>query len=158
MKTKCFFSHRSALAALLICLLSAPSLTTLAQTYKGQLMLTDAPTQLEANVFPVSNRFATIKVIFNNPTGGEVRLIIRDGKGNVHYDDYSSIAMYRRNFDLSQLPVGAYTVELTKQEKHFARTFAINPPATNWITMDTPSSPDIPSLSIQKSKRLTSNE
>ncbi|WP_020603388.1 hypothetical protein [Spirosoma spitsbergense] len=158
MKTKCIILHRSALAALITCLLSASSLTTMAQTYNGQLKLADASDQIEANVYPLSNRPATIKVIFNNRTSGAVRVVIRDGKGKIHYDAYESIALYRRNFDLSGLPVGDYTVELSKRNEKVARIFAINPPATNWITMEMPAKQDTPDQPNFKGKRLTSNQ
>jgi|GEM_PF-2556647 len=158
MKTNVSFLPYSALAALTACLLLVSSPITMAQTYDGQLKLADAPAQLEASVYPLSNRAATIKVIFNNQTGGSVRVVIRDGQGKVHYDEYESIALYRRNFDLSQLPVGNYTVELSKRNEHVARTFTINPPATNWITMDMPSKQDTPDLPNFKGKRLTSNQ
>ena len=158
MKTNSSFLAYGALAALTTCLLLASSPTATAQTYNGQLKLVDAPTQLEANVYPLSNRTATIKVIFNNPTGGAVRVIIRDGQGKVHYDAYESTALYRRNFDLSGLPFGNYTVELSKRNEKVARTFAINAPATNWITMETSSKQDTPDLSKHKGRRLTSNQ
>jgi hypothetical protein len=158
MKTNASFLAHSALAALTAGLLLASSPTSTAQTYNGQLKLADAPTQLETNVYPLSNRTATIKVIFNNPTGGAVRVIIRDEQGKVHYDAYESVALYRRNFDLSGLPVGNYTVELNKRNEKVARTFAINAPATNWITMETPSRQDTPDLSKPRGRRLTSNQ
>ena len=120
-------------------------------------MLVTDPTQLEANVYPLSNRLATINVIFNNPAGGEVRVIIRDGYGTVYYDDYSSTILYRQNFDLSQLPAGAYTVILTRQQAHFARTFTINPPALNRITLSPPYNQNTPDSGFDTGKRLTQN-
>lgn len=157
MKTNSSFLAHSALAALTTCLLLASSPTTMAQTYDGQLKLADAPAQLEAVVYPLSGRPATIKVIFNNRTGGMVRVVIRDGRGKVHYDESEAIELYRRNFDLSGLPAGNYTVELSKRNEHVAQTFVINPPATNWITMDSPSKRDVPDLPNPKGKRLTRN-
>lgn len=156
MKTNCSFSARSALAALTTCLLLGSSPASTAQTYSGQLKLADAPAQLEAAVYPLSSRPATIRVNFNNRTGGAVRLTIRDEQGKVWYEEMESIALYRRNFDLSGMPVGKYTVEIGKKNEHLTRTFAINPPAMSWITINAPSEPT-PNGLAPIGKRLTSN-
>ncbi len=158
MKTNSSFLPYSALAALTACLLLTSSPATMAQTYKSQLKLVDAPAQLEAAVYSLSSRPATIRVNFNNRTGGSVRLTIRDEQGKVWYEGAESIALYRRNFDLSGMPVGNYTVELSKQNEHLTQTFAINAPATNWITMEIPSKQDTPDLLKPQGKRLTSNQ
>ncbi|WP_018621043.1 DUF3244 domain-containing protein [Spirosoma luteum] len=157
MKTNWSFLPACALAALTTCLLLGSSPTSTAQTYSGQLKLTEAPTQLEAVVYPLSSRPATIRVNFNNPTGGAVQLTIRDEQGKVWYEESESIALYRRNFDLSGMPIGKYTVELGKKNEHLVRTFAINPPAMSWITINTPSEQDIPNGANPRGKRLTSN-
>ncbi len=159
MKIKFIFLHRSASAGLTIYLLLAASLTTMAQTYKARLALTDAPAQLEASVFPLTSRPGVIKVMFNNLSRSDVRVMIRDEKGEVRYDAYESIAKYRRSFDLSELPAGSYTIELIKKREHVVRTFAINapPPATKWITMSIQGSQDLPDLLKPTGKRLTNN-
>ncbi len=158
MKTNRSFSAYSALAALTTWLLLSSSQTSTAQTYSGQLKLTEAPAQLEAAVYSLSSRPATIRVNFNNPTGGSVRLIIRDEQGKIWYEGAESIALYRRNFDLSGVPAGKYTVELSKKNEHLTHTFAIKPPAMNWITMETPSKKDSNDLLKPLGKRLTSNQ
>lgn len=160
MKTNASFLQGSALVAFTTCLLLAASPTTKAQTYDGQLKLTDAPTQLETNVYPLSGRPGVIKVIFNNRTGGTVRVVIRDTQGKVHYDESESIALYRRNLDLSNLPTGNYAVELSTRNEHIVRSLAINQPApvTNWIAMGVPSKQDIPDLPKKKNKRLLVNQ
>lgn len=158
MKTNCHFLSASSIITLASCLLVSLSQPTMAQTYTGQLKLTsNVPSQLESNIFPLSNRPAAIRVIFNNRTGGTVRVMIRDEQGKVHYDESESIALYRRNFDLSGLPGGNYTIELSKQQEHIVRTFAINTPALNLITMDVPFKQDVPDLQNSKAKRITSN-
>lgn len=159
MKTNASFLHGSALAALTASLLLAASPTTKAQTYNGQLKLTDTPLQLETNVYPISTRPGFIKVIFNNLKKGAVQVVIRNEQGKVFYDEFESIALYRRNLDLSNLPAGDYTVELSTRTEHVVRTLAINtpPPATSYIALGVPSKQDIPILP-KKNKRLLVNQ
>lgn len=126
-------SNPSTLAVLITCLLSASALC--AQTYVGHEKLTGLPTQLEATVYPILGGPSTIKVIFNNLTGGQVRVVIRNEKGQAVYSEFESIARYRRCFNLSYLPQGQYTVELSKKNEQYTRAFTIEPPATSYITM-----------------------
>ena len=160
MKTNVSFLHGSALAALTTCLLLASSPTTEAQTYSDQSKRTDAPSQLETNVYPLSSRPGFIKVIFNNLKKGAVQVLIRNEQGKVFYDESESVALYRRNLDLSELPAGNYTVEFSTRTEHVVRPLAINtpPPATSYIAMGVPSKQDIPDLSKKKSKRLIANQ
>ncbi len=127
MKINLFLLKRSALSVLTTCLLSVGSLQ--AQTFVGRENLAQSPSNLEAAVYPLSNSPSKIKVIFNNPAGGSVRVMIRDGKGNVFYDEYESITRYRRCFDLSGLPQGNYKVELSKRKEQYTQAFTIEPPA-----------------------------
>ncbi len=159
MKTNSSFLPCSALTALTACLLLASSPTSTAQTYDGKLKLADAPTQLETNVYPLSNRPGVIKVIFNNRKKGSVQVVIRNEQGKVFYDAYEWMTLYRREFDLSNLPTGSYTVEFSTQNEHVVRPLAINtpPPATSYIAMGIPSKQDIPVLPNPKGRRLTSN-
>ena len=123
-----FFVNRSTLVVLIACLLSASALR--AQTFVGHEKLTQSPSQLEATVYPLTNAPSTIKVIFNNLTGGQVRVVIRDEKGKVVYSEFESIARYRRCFDLSYLTNGRYTVELSKKNESYTRAFAVEPATT----------------------------
>lgn len=130
-----FFVNRSTLVVLITCLLSASALR--AQTLAGREKLAESPQpQLEATVFPLTNAPSTIKVIFNNLTGGSVRVVIRDDKGKTVYTEFESIARYRRHFDLSGLPNGQYTVELSKKNEHYTQAFAIvEPPIASYVTL-----------------------
>ena len=140
------FSSYGTLAVLTTCLLSAS--VTQAQTYVGQQTLTESPSHLEAAVYPLSNQRSTIKVIFNNLTGGSVRVVIRDEKKKVVYEEYETTARYRRNFNLSELPEGKYMVELSKQKEQYSQAFSIGMPATmsNIALLNPPvqNSPDKP--------------
>ena len=128
------FLSRSTLAVLITCLLSASALR--AQTVVGQEKPAESPAQLEAAVYPSVNPPSTIKVVFNNLTGGSVRVVIRDDKGKTVYSEFESIARYRRHFDLSALPNGQYTVELSKKNGYYTQAFAIvEPPIASHIAL-----------------------
>lgn len=114
------------IAVLTTFLLSAATLK--AQTFNGKPTLAESPSTFEAVVFPLSNAPTTLRVIFNNFTGGAVRVVVRNREGAVFYENYETVQKYRRRFDLSQLPQGTYMVELSKQKESFLQAFAINPP------------------------------
>jgi hypothetical protein len=116
----------STFAVLTTFLLSAATLQ--AQTFTGQQTSTETPATFEAVVYPLSNVPATLKVIFNNPTGGLVRVQVRNKEGEVFYDSYETERQYRRRFDLSLLPHGDYTVQLSKKKENYLQSFAIVPP------------------------------
>ena len=126
MKATRFLLQCGAPAVLTACLLSAS--ISQAQTFTGQKMLSASPVQLEASVYPLTNVPSTIKVSFNNRMGGSVRVVIRNEKGKVFYDEFESTAFYRRKFDLSPLPEGNYTVELSKRGQYYAQAFVIDEP------------------------------
>ena len=128
-----FFVNRSTVVVLIACLLSASALR--AQSFAGHEKLTQSPSQLEATVYPLTNAPSTIKVIFNNLTGGQVRVVIRSDKGKVVYSEFESIARYRRCFDLSYLPEGRYTIELSKPNERFSQAFVIEPSTASYVTM-----------------------
>jgi hypothetical protein len=136
MKANRFSINRSALAVLTTFLLSTASLY--AQTFAGQAKLADTPAKLEAAIYPLAQQPSTIKVIFNNLTGGSVRIVVRDEKGKVFYDEYEATARYRRRFDLSALPQGNYKVELSKRDEYFAQSFVVEPPVQSHIALVNP--------------------
>lgn len=136
MKANRFSINHSTLAVLTTLLLSAASLQ--AQTFTGQANLAASPTQLEAAIYPLANQPSIVKVIFNNFTGGSVRIVVRDEKGKVYYDEYEATAKYRRRFDLSALPQGNYKIELSKRNEYFAQAFAIEPPVQSHIALLNP--------------------
>lgn len=126
MKANRLFSGYSTLFVLFTFLLSAAA--GQAQTFTGQPALAQLPASFEAAVYPLSNQPTTVKVIFNNPTGGSVRVVIRNQDGKVFYDESEIIPQYRRHFDLSSLPEGSYTVELSKPKENYTQAFTIKSP------------------------------
>lgn len=128
MKAIRFFPHHLPFMALTACMLSAASVQ--AQTFPGATKLADAPAHLEATVYPVTNMPNTIRVNFNNPTSGQVRVVIRNQENKIFYDEFETTPKYRRRFDLSSLPEGNYTVELSKTKEHYNQAFTVEPPST----------------------------
>ena len=148
MKAIRFFPHHLSFSALTACVLSAASLQ--AQTFSGAMNLTDSPAHLEAAVYPVGSAPATIRLNFNNPTSGQVRIVIRNQKGEIYYEEFESMPKYRRYFNLLGLPAGNYTVELSKMKEHYSQAFVVEPTATkSRIAMVSPSfqpTPDKPTV------------
>ena len=133
MKINHTFGHYKMLFVATACLLSASSIH--AQTFTGQAKLSTSPTSFEAVVYPVTSNPTAIRINFNNRTSGSVRVVIRDENGKPVYQEYESIALYRRRFDFASMPPGSYTVELSKQNELFTQSFAIEPPLSSHITM-----------------------
>ncbi|MCX6216819.1 hypothetical protein [Spirosoma sp.] len=100
-----------------------------AQTFTGQPKLTPLPAGFEAMVYPSTTQPSTVRVVFNNPTGGSVRVQIENTEGQIFYDAYETVRQYRRRFDLAILPAGNYTIVLSKQNSRYAQAFVIDPPA-----------------------------
>lgn len=121
------------LAVVVTCLLSAPS--TQAQTFTRQEKLTVEPTSFQAIAYAVTNAPAAIRVNFDNRTKGGVSVIIRDEKGHDVYSKFETGATYRSRLDLSSLPAGKYTLELSKKGDYFTRSFTIEPPTMGYVTM-----------------------
>ncbi|ADB39146.1 hypothetical protein [Spirosoma linguale] len=111
-----------------------------AQTFTGQPKLTTLPASFEAMVYPSTTQPSTVRVVFNNPTGGSVRVQIENTEGQIFYDAHETIKQYRRRFDLATLPEGNYTIVLSKQNSRYAQAFVIDPPARpqNQVTLISP--------------------
>ncbi|MBD2755943.1 DUF3244 domain-containing protein [Spirosoma validum] len=133
MKTNRFFAYYSTLAVVATCLLSAPS--THAQTFTGREKLTVEPISFQAIAYPVTNTQAAIRVNFDNRTAGGVSVAILDEKGHRLYNRFETTVAYRCRLDLSSLPAGKYTLELSKKGEYFTRSFTIEPPTMGYITM-----------------------
>ena len=146
MKANRFSLTHYALGALTACLLSTSA--TQAQTFTGQSGLRATPASFEAMIYPVSTQPSKIKINFDNRTAGQVRVVIRDEKGNRIYDEYEAVAEYRRYFDFAPMAAGTYTVELSKKNDKFTQTFTIEPPTTSRITMASPPVRKTPELPV----------
>lgn len=148
MKINHIFGHYKTLVVATACLLSASAIQ--AQTFAGQEKLSVSPAGFEASVYPILNSPATIKVSFNNLTAGGVKVIIRDEKGHPVYEEFETVAHYRRRFDLSPMPAGTYTLELRKKNDLLTQTFSIEPPASTRIAMTSQPIRKAPETPVEK--------
>ncbi|WP_020606546.1 hypothetical protein [Spirosoma spitsbergense] len=134
MKTNRIFSIVNTGVTLAACLfLVSP---TQAQTFNRARQLTEVPKIFEALIYPVANRPQTIRINFDNPIGKAVRVMIRNESGNLVYDEYKNVVASREYYDLSPLPVGNYTVDLTTTGSHVVKPFTIEASQAGAISMD----------------------
>ena len=133
MKTNRFYSHLCAS----IFLIGRVALATpgLAQTVAGDSTMTASPKEFKAIIFSLPSNPSVIKVNFDNPTSGSVRVVIRHENGNTVYNEFEQRAAYRGRFDVSGLPAGNYTVELRKKNEQYVQTFTIERPSRDRISM-----------------------
>ena len=126
MKTNAIFIRCFAVALVsLICLgLTTPSLQ--AQTYAGRPFLSEQPGSLEATIYPILNS-SRIKISFDRPGSGAVRIQIRDERGTVWHEQFAFQRRYRGQFDLSGLPAGIYQVSLQTDDAQYATAIQIAP-------------------------------
>ena len=148
MKINHIFDHYKTLIVATACLLSASSIH--AQTFTGQAKLSASPVSFEAVAYPIISSPTAIRINFNNRTEGAVRVVIRDEKGKPVYEEFESIALYRRRFDFAAMPAGTYTIELSKKNDLFTQTFSIEPPTTSHITMSSQPVRKTPETALEK--------
>ena len=68
----------------------------------------------------------------------------------MYYDEFESGGRCRRALNLSSVPAGAYTVELSKDKERLLRTFLIEPPVASHITLIDKSDQQMPVSSASK--------
>ena len=124
-----------------------------AQTFTDQSQLTASPKGLEALIYAVATRPSTIRVNFDNPSGRSVRAVIRDQQGRIFYDELKGGKSFRGYLDLSFLPTGNYSIEMSEQQGiEYAQAFTIEPPSKDRISMGYP--PNQESAKLQGEKML----
>jgi hypothetical protein len=75
-----------------------------------------SPARFQALALPVENT-QKVKVLFDNPFGAGVLIMIRNHRGQVVYQKQSHLAHYIGDFDLSPLADGSYSVEVSALTK-----------------------------------------
>jgi hypothetical protein len=75
-----------------------------------------SPARFQAIALPVENT-QKVKVLFDNPFGAGVLIMIRNHRGQVVYQKQSHLAHYIGDFDLSPLANGTYSVEVSALTK-----------------------------------------
>ena len=92
--------------------LISPSLY--AQTFTGRDYLDKSPVSIRAFVSPDAQKEA-LKIRLENRGAKAVRIQILDENQKPVYDDYVMKLAYYGRFDVSALPYGAYTIELSTE-------------------------------------------
>ncbi|MBD2702753.1 hypothetical protein IC229_19050 [Spirosoma sp. BT702] len=108
-----------------------------AQTYNGADRLRATPKGLDAVIWAPKLTPFVMRIHFRNPHPDEVRIVIRDEKGRIYYDEGSMKRVYAGRYDVSALPTGQYRVELSCGADRFVQSFTVNPPVHGYITMAT---------------------
>ncbi len=125
--------------------LISPSLH--AQTFTGRDYLDESPVSIRAFVYPDTQKEA-LKIRLENRGAKAVRIRILDENQKPVYDDFVTKQAYYGRFDVSALPYGAYTVELSTQTARHRQGFRLERPLAGRIVMAAqPAEPD--SLSAQ---------
>ena len=125
--------------------LVSPSLY--AQTFTGQDHLSDSPGSLRAVVYPIPNK-PTICINVDNGSRSEVRLQILNEAKTPVYDKWIHGSEYGGRFDVSALPSGVYTVELSTREARHTQTFRLEPPKYGRVVM----APELPRRDVLADK------
>ena len=125
--------------------LTSPSLY--AQTFSGRDYLDESPVSIRAFVYPDTRKEA-IRIRLENQGAKAVRIRILDENQKPVYDDYVTKQAYYGRFDVSALPYGGYTVELSTQTARHRQGFRLERPLAGHLVMAVqPTEPD--SLSAQ---------
>ena len=140
MKLNRFYLTHATLGLLMLGFVATTSIQ--AQTIQGQLGQNASPSPFEAVMYPMNGSSPAIKVNFENLSGGSVRVVIRDTRGVVFYDEYEPTAHYRRSFNFSSMPAGEYTIQLSKRNKQYMRTFVVESLVERHIALKGESTPD----------------
>lgn len=114
--------------------LTSPSLH--AQTFAGRDYLDESPVSIRAFVYPDARKEA-IRIRLESRSREPVRIQIKDEAQATVYDDYVSKPKYIGRLDVSALPYGVYTVELSNYTARHTQEFWIERPATGGIVMTT---------------------
>ena len=148
MKTICAFPlPRNVINRVLLAGFALTSPSLYAQTLTGRDYLDESPVSIRAFVY-LDARQEAIKIRMENRGSRMVRIRILDENQNPVYDDYVSKLAYYGRFNVSALPYGAYTVELSTQTARHRQGFRLERPLSGHLVMAVqPMKPD--SLSAQ---------
>ena len=118
-----------------IALMTSPALH--AQTFAGRAYLAESPVSIQAFIYPDARKEA-IKIRLENRSANAVRIrVVNEAKRTV-YDEYVAKPTYYGRFDVSALPYGAYTVELSTTTARHTQAFRLEPQTDRRIVMAAP--------------------
>lgn len=98
-----------------------------AQTYTGRHYMAESPVSFQAFVYPDAQKPA-LKIRLENQSSRAVHIRIMDKEQKTVYDEFVSRKMYFGRLDISALPYGAYTIEMTSPTARHIQRFRIEPP------------------------------
>ena len=107
-----------------------------AQTFGGRDYLAESPVSVQAFISPDAHKIA-LRIRLENRTSNAVRIRIVNEDQKVVYDDYIARPTYYGRFDLSALPYGAYTIELSNRNGRQTQPFRIELQTNQRIVMVT---------------------
>lgn len=107
-----------------------------AQTFTGRDYLAESPVSIQAFICPDAHKMA-IKIRMENRTSNAVRVRIVNEAQKTVYDDYVATPTYYGRFNLSALPYGTYTIELSNRIARLNQTFRIELATVGRIAMVT---------------------
>ena len=103
-----------------------------AQTFTGRDYLNESPVSIRAFVYPDARKQA-VKIRLENQGAKAVRIRILDENQKPVYDDYVTKQAYYGRFDVSTLPYGTYTVELSTQTARHRQGFRLERPLAGQV-------------------------
>ena len=105
-----------------IFLLTAPTL--FAQTFTSRDYLAKSPVNFQAFVYPAQHK-PVINIRIENRSAHAVRIQFKNEAQQTVYDDYVSKKEFAGRFNVSALPYGTYTVELSNRTTRHRQAFRI---------------------------------
>lgn len=112
--------------------LASPLLS--AQTFTGQNFLIEIPASFRA-IIKASARQETITIRLENRWSKAIRIQILNQAHQPVYNDYVTKTGYYTRFDVSALPYGTYTIELSNRYARQTQQFLIERSDTRRVVM-----------------------
>lgn len=122
--------RRLALAALAL----TSSVVSLSAAQAQTVADETSPAGLRTRISPVASA-TKLKVCYENDGYGPVRILIRNERGTLVYDEYEISRKYAALYDLTALPSGLYSIELRTRTVRQTKQLRIAAPVRNRIVL-----------------------
>ncbi|QJW89152.1 hypothetical protein HNV11_06975 [Spirosoma taeanense] len=132
--TYAFPKPRGFIGCLLFASISLASPSLSAQTFIGRDYLAEFPIDFQAFVFPAQKK-SVINIRIENRSSRTVRIRLINEEQKAVYDEYASGPEFAGRFDVSALPYGTYTVELSTSSLQHRQEFQIMPRQTERVVL-----------------------
>jgi hypothetical protein len=137
MKINVISARRFAAMVPMLAILGATTPSVQAQTFTGKPDLTQQPNTLRTIITPVANS-SILRVRYENDGYGTVRIVLRDERGTIVYEELQPKRKYSGQLDLTSLPNGAYTLVLQTPQSRHTEHIHVNTPTSEHIVLITP--------------------